>query len=451
VEVVCTITARLLGFGLAVAFVPNAYADVNVGRWAVAWLCIALLIWIVPSVRWSLCGGVLLVLALVSFAWAPEPLNAINGFLQLALLAAAFVVGRGVDTRDVFEGAAWGMIVNSGLAVCQFLGWHPVMEVSTASPAGLFGNRDFMAEAALLVIIPMVWQRRWFMGVALLPALLLPMDRSIVVAGGTVVAVAMWRVSRMVTVTALSGVFVLVTAATLSVEKSRSAMDRYFLWTDTVQGLTVMGRGIGQFYNTFPEAATHQPTERIRSDHAHNDWLELTYELGIVGIVLAGIVSFGVLSGPTGWEKSVFLALCVMSCFAFPLHNPATAVLGLVAAGGVYRRRDMECCGLAERPMDCLFCAFERKADAWDSKRGQALSGQSVLSRGFGRMADAQSDTSCSGNRGNQFLPAARSLFARCNTLAHELRIAVGLERSRKIGCAGFAKNDACGSHCLPV
>jgi hypothetical protein len=451
VEVVCTITAWLLGFGLAVAFVPQAYADVNVGRWAVAWLCVALLIWIIPSVRWSLAGSVLLVLALVSFAWAPEPLNAINGFLQIVLLAAAFVVGRAIGGRDVFEGAAWGMIVNSGLAVCQFLGWHPVMEVSTASPAGLFGNRDFMAEAALLVITPMVWQRRWAMGVALLPALLLPMDRSVVVAGGAVVAVVTWRVSRMVTVTALSAVFVLVTAATLSVEKSRSAMDRYFLWTDTIQGLTVMGRGIGQFYNTFPEAATHQPLERIRSDHAHNDWLELTYELGIVGIVLAGVLSFGVLSGPTGWEKSVFLALCVMSCFAFPLHNPATAVLGLVAAGGVYRRRDMECCGLAGSPMDCLFCAFERKADAWDSKRGQALSDQPVLSRGFGRMADAQSNSSRSGNRGNQFLPAARSLFARCNTLTHELRVAVGFARGSAGGRTDVAEDHACGSHCLSV
>ena len=154
---VVTTTSRLLGFGLAVAFVPQAYADVNVGRSAVAWLCVALLVWLIPSVRWSLSGGLLLALALLSFAWAPEPLNALNGILQLGLLTGAFVVGRAGCAENIFEGAAWGMIVNSALAVAQSLGWHPVMEVSTASPAGLFGNRDFMAEAALLVVIPLVW------------------------------------------------------------------------------------------------------------------------------------------------------------------------------------------------------------------------------------------------------------------------------------------------------
>lgn len=450
-EVVCTITARLLGFGLAVAFVPNAYADVNVGRWAVAWLCVALLIWIIPPVRWSLCGGVLLVLALVSFAWTPEPLNALNGFLQLGLLAGAFVVGRAGYAENIFEGAAWGMVVNSALALAQFSGWHPVMEVSTASPAGLFGNRDFMAEAALLIIVPLVWQRRWFMAGAILPALLLPMDRSVILAGGMVTALAAWRLSRTVTIITLSAACIGAGLVTLAPNKSHSAQDRIDLWKDTLDGTTFLGRGIGQFYNTFPEAATRQPIERIRSDHAHNDWLELTYELGIVGIILAGIFAAGVFSGPAGWEKSVFLALCIMSCFAFPLHNPATAILGLVAAGGVYRRRDMERGRLSHGAAHGLRGAILDYAYAWDCQCSEGVPGKSIFSGGARRMADAQSDSPSGGDRGNQFLSAARSLFARCNSIAYELRIAVGFARRSTCGRANLAKDDACGAYCLSV
>lgn len=424
-QAVVTTTSRLLGFGLAAAFVPQAYADVNVGRSAVAWLCVALLVWLIPSVRWSLSGGLLLGLALVSFAWAPEPLNALNGILQLGLLAGAFVVGRAGCAENIFQGAAWGMIVNSALAIAQSLGWHPVMEVSTASPAGLFGNRDFMAEAALIVVIPLVWNRRWLMTAALMPALMLPLDRTVILAGGLVTALVVWKLSRTVTIIAVSMACIGAAVVSLSPAKFHSAQDRIELWKDTFNGLTVMGRGVGQFYNTFPESAIHQPIERIRSDHAHNDWLELAYELGIVGIVLGGIFAAGVLSGPTSWEKLAFLALCVMSCFAFPLHNPTTGILGLVAAGGVYRRRDMECGGLADGTAYRLFGPIFRYANAWNRKRHQTLSDQPILSCGTGRMADAQSNPSGGRNRGNQFLPAARSVFTGRYPTSDELRIAI--------------------------
>lgn len=430
-----TMANWLLGFGLAAAFVPQAYADVNVGRWAVAWLCVALLVWLLPCVRWSLCGGILLVLALVSFVWAPEPLNAINSFLQLGLLAGAFVIGRAGCAKNIFEGAAWGMVVNSALAVTQSFGWHPVVEVMTASPAGLFGNRDFMAEAALLVIVPLVWNRRWFLAAGIVPALLLPMDRTVILAGGLVTALVVWKLSRTVTLITVGAACIAAAVVTLSPAKFHSAQDRIDLWKDTLAGTTFLGRGVGQFYNTFPEAATHQPTERIRSDHAHNDWLELAYELGIVGIVLGGIFAAGVLSGPTSWEKSVFIALCIMSCSAFPLHNPTTGILGLVAAGGVYRRRDMECGGLADGTAYRLFGPLVRYAYARDRKRDQTLSDQPVLSHSLGRVAHAESHSSLSGYRGDQFLPAARSILTGRYPTPDELRIATGLARSGAGGC----------------
>ena len=448
---VVTTTSRLLGFGLAVAFVPQAYADVNVGRWAVAWVAIALLVWLIPSVRWNLAGSALLVLALASFAWAPEPLNALHEFMRMCLVAAAFVVGRAGCTENIFEGAAWGMIVNSGLAIAQTLGWQPVMEVSTAMPAGLFGNRDFMAEAALLVIIPLVWNRRWYMAVAVLPALLLPMDRTVFAAGGMVTALMVWKLSRTVTIIAVSAACIGALAITLLPAKFHSAQERIDLWKDTLDGTTFLGRGVGQFYNTFPEAATRQAIERIRSDHAHNDWLELSYELGFVGIFLGAVFSASVLLGPSGWEKAAFLAFCVIGCFAFPLHNPATGILGLAAAGGVYRRRDLVRGSLTGRTAYGVSGAVLDFAYADHRACGLTLSYRPEIPSGSVGMADAQSDRSATDHRSHDIPPAARSLFARYASRAYGRRIAAWLDRCREGRCSDVAENHARRAYCFSV
>lgn len=347
-------SALLLGFALVMANVPWAYADYNVGRWAVAWLGIALLLWACPVQRIIWPGVAFLALAAASLLWAPVQLNANGAILHWGLLAGAFMVGMAGLSDEIFVGAGWGMLLNSALAVYQFVTWQPWMR---PAPEGLFGNRDFLAETALLIMIPLLWKRRWVLAGLLAPAAFLPMYRGALLAAGVVGVAALWNASRMAAILVIVVCAVVVGWVSLSGAKRITADDRLGIWEDTIAGLTPLGRGAGQFYNTFPEHETHGDIARVRTDHAHNDWLEILYEFGPLGLGLAGIFAAGCLvagfTARVGGQGAAytFLAFCVLGCVGFPAHNAASAVLGLLAAGGVYAGRGERGISVAGEPV----------------------------------------------------------------------------------------------------
>lgn len=59
--------------------------------------------------------------------------------------------------------------------------------------------------------------------------------------------------------------------------------------------------------------------------HLHNDWLQLIYELGIVGLIPMAVL----LAVPSAFAA----ALVVIGCFGFPLHMPASAALSAFVVG----------------------------------------------------------------------------------------------------------------------
>lgn len=427
--------ALSLGFGLAAAYVPNAYADAHVGRWAVAWVGVAALLWLCGRAQWSWSGAALLGLAGVSVLWAPEPLNATLGLLQLILLAGAFVVGCAGGAKAVFEGFAWGMVLNAAIAVPEFFGWHPIEHWKGVMPSALFGNKDFLAEAALLAVTPLLYQKRWLMAAAISPALLLPLDRAVIFAAGIVAFIAAARWSKAVAFYAAATALILIAAYSALPGRLGSLNDRAMIWSDSARGLTLFGRGIGQFYNTYPENSQLEPLEVIRPDHAHNDLLELAYELGVPGLALALAFVFGVLIGPFGWEKLAFIELCAIGLFAFPLHNAATAILGLLAAGGVYRAGAVG----RDRAVDCAAHAVSGQVVAQARRRHHrrhfGLSARPALPGGPARMGAAQSDWSEDRDQGARSVSRARSLLARCAAHAHDILFAARHEWEGRRGC----------------
>jgi hypothetical protein len=112
--------------------------------------------------------------------------------------------------------------------------------------------------------------------------------------------------------------------------------DRVTIWSDAARGLTPIGRGIGQFYTSFPLFESRMDPSTTRIEHAHNDWLELGFELGIPGVAFALWLVWSALRGKGAEEdKLAFAAFCISACFAFPFHNPATAFMAVVLAGGL--------------------------------------------------------------------------------------------------------------------
>lgn len=236
--------------------------------------------------------------------------------------------------RNLWIGAAAGLTVSSGIAIAEFLHYPPLREVYPW-PAGLFVNGNYMAEAAALVVVALVVERLWWLIPSVLPALVLPQARGAILA----LAVALmlhfrvyWRVMAPIAALAFIGI-----CAFSFLKGDASSVERWALWRSAAHGLTFWGHGTGSFWTAF-----HLYDVRINPatmpEAAHNEFLTIAFELGVVGVALmAGF--FLSLTGPLDAPRLVVIALLVEASFAFPLHLPATAVLGMVAAGFSVRSR----------------------------------------------------------------------------------------------------------------
>ena len=91
---------------------------------------------------------------------SPDRLGGLLEMFHLLLFASIAAAAARLDSIDgIMTAFGWGIAVSSALCVAQVLGWSPVPQLY--APAGLFGNRDFLAEAAAPVLIWAGMTRRW--------------------------------------------------------------------------------------------------------------------------------------------------------------------------------------------------------------------------------------------------------------------------------------------------
>ncbi len=118
--------------------------------------------------------------------------------------------------------------------------------------------------------------------------------------------------------------------------------------TDLITSKPWLGYGIGAFMHVFPQ---YRPVGIYRYwfiDHAHNDYLELTSELGIAGLFLilwviasavwTGLTGFRIGEGPFKRAISLGATIGVMSMALhslvdFNLHIPANAIMFVTLIG----------------------------------------------------------------------------------------------------------------------
>lgn len=381
--------AFLFGLGLTVIVIPWSYQDINAGRWAFAWVGVAVLLFFNREHRYEPIALAFLGLVLLSLLWTPSKLNGVGEALRWLLLGGSFVIGRSGLAEGIFRGAAIGIGVSSLIVLPEyFLDWHWFNAAETGHPAGLFGNRNFLAEAALLVAIPAIWSRN-ILAVGLCgPALLFTGSRGAIVAATVGGFCALWRSHRTAAIVLAASAAVGVIALSGSISKQHSMENRLAIWQDTIDGLTWTGRGVGSFYATFPEHATRSLVvgpSLIRSEHAHNDYLEIAYEFGPAGLALIMAFVVMVLSQAIDEWSLVFLAFACICTFDYALHNACTAVLGMVAAGELCRRRDMARLGDRWRATDAACRGLLADTDAGRvARRREDRSDRPAVSKGAG-------------------------------------------------------------------
>jgi len=289
---------------------------------------------------------------------------------KFALAGMIFAAASTLDARQyrhcVFAFGI-GVAINALVAVGMKSGLVPIVSsaqigqkfgiftTTPTTPAAMMVNANYLAAAAVLAIVPLIvcGGRIWGRVVAILcfPALVLALSKAAVVGiAGTAVA-AMWRLSRKVAV----AILVISVGAlcaypfTLGVDGYGNSgfmhikvKNRIVLAANTASGITVFGHGAGSFWPIYPkyansvlDASQTEYSFNRRPRTAHNDFLTIAFEGGVVALAL-WLAFIAIILRRTietreklaAWLTTVaFLALGLFHFAAFLPHSLFVAML----------------------------------------------------------------------------------------------------------------------------
>lgn len=321
-------------FVLTVLYIPFLADAAVAPRWA--WLSVGAPLLLVFHARGEgvtlghALGLVFLALAAASLAWTPVPTReGADAAWQLAVLAGVWLLGNRLDLRPAWDGAGLGFAINSAIVAVQWSG-HPILAQITA-PAGLFLNKNWGAEPAAIVLAALLGHRRWWLAAAVAPTVLL--GGGWAAWGGSAAGMALALRGR-ARVAVLAAVL-LAAGGILALAPHQGAglAARTAIWSDTAEALTPAGNGLGSFYLLFPRHAPRFDTTIERPEHAHNDYLEVAYELGPLGLVLLlALLAYGLASDRRP-ERAALATVGIIACASFPLHQPVAGALAALACG----------------------------------------------------------------------------------------------------------------------
>jgi hypothetical protein len=244
------------------------------------------------------------------------------------VLFVACVLAAPKNMRPVYVGAGLGLALNGAIVAAQYWGgWHPWNEPIPNS--GLFFNKSLGSEMAALVIVGLAGSgSRFFIPLAAIPLITQPLTRGPLLALAVASAAWVWSKHRFAAV--LLSILAVGLAYRLAAIGPRmfNVEMRLTVWNDMVQNLNLLGWGLGSFIWSYPWI-----------EFAHNDFLQVLYELGIPGAVLfLGFFAYCLARGPLT-ERLVLTVFLVEGCFGFPLFIPGTAFMAGLAAGSILRNR----------------------------------------------------------------------------------------------------------------
>lgn len=329
----------LLGFTIAAIYWPGMAGAEESSKWVAAYILLPAFLFTIrikPN-RLYVVGIGLLVWAVTSLLWTTVPDDGYLTLIQFCVIACAFVIGHSSeDLRPLYAGFGLGLLISSGLAILQASGYSPVLIMAFGTlPAGVFLNPNLMGETAAIVIVALMVERVWWLGVGILPALILSESRSALLAAmvcGVLFAIRRWPKWTLIGTPLVAGAIYAITDAKWLA--SPFGGERWEIWRETGNGILahpLTGWGIGSFYSTFPKFDTALNWWQATS-HAHNDLLEFAFELGIPAAIVVVLLVLALAWRAKERDRLVLVAIGITAMFGFPLHTGATAVLfGLVA------------------------------------------------------------------------------------------------------------------------
>lgn len=287
-------------------------------------------------------GSAFIFWSATSLLWAPNRLESFGELIKLLVLAQAFMLGTRISSLSpILIGMAIGLVISSIIAGAQLF-WPSIVQYNTVYPAGLFINSGSLAEISALVLVGVLFYRSWWLAAGLLPSVALTVSRGAWLALGVAGIIWLWGKSKLSASAVMLLCAVVLAYSFHTSFHISSVVQRIGLWSDAATGLTWLGHGIGSFYTEFAYLSGTVDTFIERPEHLHNDWLEIAFELGAVGVVL--VAAMGIIACAAG-RRGSSASLLVLAGFAaessvgFPLHVPCTAFLAALCLGHLARDR----------------------------------------------------------------------------------------------------------------
>lgn len=326
-------SAALLFFCLPFAVIPWM-GDAVLLKWALIWVgevfALAVLLWRGTRLdRVDLAVIAFAGWAVLSLAWTPDYRGAVPVTERFVTGLLAFLILRRFVTRRVAEWCALAVLSAAVLNLFVF----------GVDRFGGMGNPNFLAEM-ILVALPLL--------PASIPGLVVGSASGAMLLDGQsdvmwpvlglwvllgVGTVWSWRAVAGLSAIGVSAFFALLMGSDALQTSVQTRLDIWIGSGAAILKAPWIGHGIGSFNYVFPfYADTSAPLGllpysvelQVYAGAAHNEYLQLWFELGLIGCVLAGVAI--ALAVP----KAKWRHLCtigIISLYGFPLQNPVTMLL----------------------------------------------------------------------------------------------------------------------------
>ena len=290
----------------------------NPARWPII---MALAVLCLPFIRLEWPVVLFVVYAGVSLLWTPDPLAGSIYWLHWVALAVLFMAAKRCD--DIPYIALAAIVVHTAICIAYPKAW------------GGTGNENFQAEFLVLAGTICATKRQCWAGfvIAAFHLLVFSPSKSQYVALLAVAFVFSLRDWRMMAGVLVAGVLAMIVTWDSIIDRVEFAYNTLLAWSDH----PLFGYGLGGFDYIYPDyaerhlaltAQTKMDALKWYAGAAHNEFIQMGAETGIVGVAL---LAFALLRNV---RNALLLAPLAGLCLVgFPMQNPTTALaaIGLLA------------------------------------------------------------------------------------------------------------------------
>ena len=288
-------------------------------------------------------AGMMLAWAAASIAWTPDVAQYTHQMFHATALLILFILVRRVDQDFLITAMSWAAA--AAIIVAS------VSDILRPDWRGGFGNDNLVSEMILVALPWAVWRVPWVIRSAVVIAAAYQLwdnpshSEFVAFAGMVAFAICAWRRRVMTTdllIIALGLSVVLLVVLWSSTELQTSLRFRWEFAQTTLRmwwAAPLIGQGFGGYLYQYPFFATAPFTEVVTPgtvvEAAHNEYLQLLSDLGLVGFGIVTIFAVMVLKRCVGIGPHCFslAALATLALVSFPLQNPATAFMAVVGLG----------------------------------------------------------------------------------------------------------------------